>query len=261
MEVLAPAHWTCIDFISDLHLQMAEAATFLTWQQYLQHTQADALFILGDLFEVWLGDDMLDLPTQFEARCAELLQQTAQRMPVYMMHGNRDFLMEERLMQAAGSTLLDDPSVLSFGGLRWMLCHGDAWCLNDRTYMQFRELVRSPDWQRDFLAKPLTERYRIAREIRAQSEANRQAGDTLYADVDHNTAIAAMQTGHAHHLIHGHTHHPARHDLGDGRQRWVLSDWELSARTPRAEVLRLRLHTQAQDTPRVTLERIPPTMA
>lgn len=261
MDVIAPAHWACIDFISDLHLQQTDQATYGAWQRYLRTTQADALFILGDLFEVWVGDDVLDDATRFEAQCAADLQCASQRLPVYVMQGNRDFLMGPALMQACGATLLPDPSVLEFGGMRWLLSHGDAWCLEDRNYQQFRALVRSPSWQQSFLAQPLAERQRVARDIRNQSEAHKRADHALYADVDAASALAALASSEARHLIHGHTHRPARHDLGGGQQRWVLSDWDLSALLPRAQVLRLRRQTNPTGTPRVTMERIPPALA
>ncbi len=261
MDVIAPAHWACIDFISDLHLQQTDQATYGAWQRYLRTTQADALFILGDLFEVWVGDDVLHDATRFEAQCAADLHSASQRLPVYVMQGNRDFLMGPALMQACAATLLPDPSVLEFGGMRWLLSHGDAWCLEDRDYQQFRALVRSASWQQTFLAQPLAERQRVARDIRNQSEAHKRADHTLYADVDAASALAALASSEARHLIHGHTHRPARHDLGGGQQRWVLSDWDLSALLPRAQVLRLRRQTNPTGTPRVTMERIPPALA
>ena len=260
MDVIAPAHWACIDFISDLHLQQGDPATYHAWQRYLRTTQAHALFILGDLFEVWVGDDVLGDATGFEAQCAADLRATSQRLPVYVMHGNRDFLMGNVLMQACGATLLPDPSVLELGGVRWLLSHGDAWCLQDRDYQQFRARVRSPNWQQEFLEKPLVERQRIARDIRSQSEARKRAEDTPYSDVDPACARATLAASNAQHLIHGHTHRPARHDLGASAQRWVLSDWDLAALPAHAQVLRLRRHTGSSGTPHVSLERLAPIM-
>jgi len=244
MELRAPPHWRCVDFISDLHLQANEPLTFQAWSEYLQQTSADALFILGDLFEVWVGDDVLTdqvgARTGFEHQCAQVLRATANRTKVYIMPGNRDFLMGPALMQASGCALLEDPCVLEFASQRWLLSHGDALCLDDKAYMQFRALVRSAQWQRDFLAKPLHERLNLASHMRAQSEAIKQ-GETNYADVDTAAARASLETLRADHMIHGHTHRPARHPLGAHHDRWVLSDWDLSARPPRAEVLRLSL--------------------
>ena len=226
-----------VDFISDLHLQASEPATFSAWQRYMQSTPADAVFILGDLFEVWVGDDLLE-ERGFEYQCAQVIKQTAARVPTFFMHGNRDFLVGNDLMTACNTTLLADPTVLNFNHQRWLLSHGDALCLDDVDYMQFRQQVRSAYWQQAFLAKPLAERQAIARDLRQQSEARKSSGAD-YADVDENTARQWLQQAESATLIHGHTHKPAMHDMGDGLQRVVLSDWDAAATLPRAEVLRL----------------------
>ena len=226
-----------VDFISDLHLQASEPATFTAWQHYMQTTPADAVFILGDLFEVWIGDDALQ-PGSFEEKCAQLIAQTAARTPVFFMHGNRDFLVGHNLMKACNTTLLADPCVLGFNNQRWLLSHGDALCLDDVDYMQFRQQVRSTEWQTAFLAKPLAERQAIARGLRQQSEARKQTGAD-HADVDTIAALRWLKQAQSATLIHGHTHKPATHDLGHGTQRVVLSDWDAAATPQRAEVLRL----------------------
>ena len=236
-ELMAPPAWRAIDFISDLHLQATQAATFDVWRQYMQSTPADAVFILGDLFEVWVGDDALQNGS-FELQCAEVIRQTAARLPVFFMHGNRDFLVGGALMHHCSARLLDDPTVLVFEGQRWLLSHGDALCIDDLPYMQFRAQVRSPEWQQAFLAQALPERQAIARGLRAQSEAKKQPG-TVYADVDPDTTRQWLLAAQAPTLIHGHTHRPATHDLGNGMQRVVLSDWDAEAAPSRAEVLRL----------------------
>jgi len=242
-ELAAAPSWRTVDFISDLHLQAAEPATFAAWQHYMESTPADAVFILGDLFEVWVGDDAvsadLSTPTAgFEDRCARLLGQTANRLALFFMHGNRDFLVGPQLMDLCNTTWLPDPSVLLFAGQRWLLSHGDALCLGDVDYLQFRQQVRSAAWQQAFLAKPLPERQTIARALRQQSEARKQSG-AVYADVDAAAARAWLQAANARTLIHGHTHKPADHALGQGLSRVVLSDWDAQAARPRAEVLRL----------------------
>lgn len=242
-ELTAPAAWRVVDFISDLHLQASEPATVVAWEHYMAHTRADAVFILGDLFEVWVGDDVLganDTEAQFETHCAHILRATAQRCAVFFMHGNRDFLLGAAFAQAAGLQLLADPTALSFGQQRWLLTHGDALCLDDTDYLQFRTQVRSPEWQATFLAQPLAERRAIARGLRAQSEARKKSG-AVYADVDATAARSWLQAANARELIHGHTHKPADHALGTDLQRRVLSDWDAAATPPRAEVLRLRL--------------------
>ncbi len=240
MELLAPSHWKCVDIISDLHLQRAQAPTVAAWQRYLQTTCADAVLILGDLFEVWVGDDVLHDPSSFEAECAQALRAASQRLALYLMHGNRDFLLDAAFTQASGCTLLDDPSVLSFGAQRWLLTHGDALCLADAPYMEFRATVRSAAWQNDFLARPLQEREQIARGLRMQSET-RKKEEKNWIDIDPDAARALLAQHRATHLIHGHTHHPATQWLSQTADRMVLSDWDLAAQPPRAEVLRLLL--------------------
>jgi UDP-2,3-diacylglucosamine hydrolase len=237
-ELMAPPAWRTVDFISDLHLNAGEPATFGVWQHYLQTTPADAVFMLGDLFEVWVGDDVLGSDASFEHRCAQALRQAADRLDLFFMHGNRDFLVGQRFMDRSRATLLADPTVLTFAGQRWLLTHGDALCLDDVDYLKFRQQVRSPGWQSAFLNKPLAERQAIARHMRAQSQAHQQ-GTHNYADVDSTAARQWLQAAGAHTLIHGHTHNPAAHDLGGGLQRVVLSDWDAQAQPPRADVLRL----------------------
>src|SRR5687768_9084037 len=123
-ELVAPAAWHTVDLLSDLHLQASDAATFDAWRGYLQTTPADAIFILGDLFEVWVGDDAAAEPG-FEAQCAELLRTAAEHRPVFFMHGNRDFLVGAAFAAQCKLTLLDDPTVLVLHGRRWLLSHGD----------------------------------------------------------------------------------------------------------------------------------------
>ena len=242
----APPSWRTVDFISDLHLQAAEPATFDAWRHYLDSTPADAVFILGDLFEVWVGDDAVgqDLSSPaagFDARCAQAMGEAAGRLALFFMHGNRDFLVGQGLMDLCNTTLLSDPTVLEFpagSGRRWLLSHGDALCLDDTDYMEFRRQVRSAEWQRAFLAKPVAERLEIARALRRQSEERKRSGAS-YADVDADAARQWLRAATATTLIHGHTHKPALHDLGGGLSRVVLSDWDLAAPVPRADVLRL----------------------
>lgn len=237
-ELAAPAHWRAVDFLSDLHLQASEPATLAAWRHYLQTTPADALFILGDLFEVWVGDDALDEPGSFEARACALLQAASRRHTLFFLHGNRDFLIGPGFARCTGATLLHDPTVLVWQGQRLLLSHGDALCLQDVDYQRFRQQARSPAWQQHFLAQPLAQRRAQARGIRAESEARKQSG-AVYADVDAAAAAAWLQAARAATLVHGHTHRPGEHALGPGLARTVLSDWDLAAHPPRADVLRL----------------------
>ena len=258
----APAHWRQIDFISDLHLQASEPGTFECWQRFMHTTQADALFILGDLFEVWVGDDIIDPASSvldsaagFEARCGQVLLEASRRLPVYFMHGNRDFLLGPAFATACGMTLLNDPTVLDFASQRWLLSHGDALCLDDTDYMNFRRLVRSPRWQSDFLSQPLAQRQETARNLRERSE---QLKRSVANDVDLDTRACCdwLQSAHATTLIHGHTHQPADHILPDGLKRITLSDWDAAAVPPRAEVLRLTKPLPGTRQPKGTVQRL-----
>ncbi len=229
--------WQTIDFISDLHLQVGEPATAKAWFDYMASTDshsADAIFILGDWFEVWVGDDDED---PFAALCSAVMRQRSKRSELFIMHGNRDFLMGVDLAERCGATLLADPTQLDFNGTSYLLTHGDALCTDDTSYMRFRELVRAPEWQAEFLAKPLDDRKNIAKQIRAQSQAQ-QALATSYADVNEALALDWLNTHGCDVMIHGHTHKPASHKLGSG-QRHVLSDWDAKAEPTRLEVLRL----------------------
>ena len=240
-RVQASPHWQRIDFISDLHLDPHEPATFVAWTQHMAHTPADALFILGDLFEVWVGDDN---PDPFALQCQAVMKATAQRMPVYFMCGNRDFLVGQSLLHATNMKGLSDPTVLEINHTdsqettRFLLSHGDALCLDDHEYLEFRAQVRQPEWQAAFLNKPLDERQAYARSIRTQSEARKQHQPlATYADVDARAAVDWLMATDATTLIHGHTHKPGTHDLGQGLSRWVLSDWHADSQPPRLEVL------------------------
>lgn len=233
-ELAFDAGWTRIEFVSDLHLHAQDPATVQAWQRYLQHCNADALFILGDLFELWIGDDAAG---DFELGCADALRAAAGQRPLFFMHGNRDFLVGSRFLDSCGVKLLADPTVFIFAGRRWLLSHGDALCLDDTEYLAYRRQVRDAGWQRDFLAKSVLERRSIAQAIRVHSETRKRIEG--YGDVDADAARRWLQAAQATTLIHGHTHRPADHDLGGGLRRVVLSDWDALAHPPRAEVLRL----------------------
>ncbi len=237
-ELVAPSHWRTVDFLSDLHLQASEPNTLAAWHHYLQTTPADALFILGDLFEVWVGDDALDDPGSFESQACALLLAASRQRALFFLHGNRDFLIGPGFARHTGATLLHDPTVLVWQGQRLLLSHGDALCLDDVDYQRFRVQARSVQWQEHFLAQPLAQRRAQARGIRAESEARKQSG-AVYADVDGPAAIAWLQAARATTLVHGHTHRPAEHALVPGLARVVLSDWDAAAQPPRADVLRL----------------------
>ena len=254
-----PNSWRHIDFISDLHLQASEPATFDLWRRYMQHTQADAIIILGDLFEVWIGDDMVNAPPtppetlSFELQCAQVLKTASQRLKLYFMHGNRDFLLGSAFAQTCGMALINDPTILQFGGEQWLLSHGDALCLDDTQYMKFRADVRTPQWQNEFLKQSLTERQHVARALRNNSESRKGSG-IMDADLDTEATCDWLRATQTPTLIHGHTHRPADHDLKEGLRRVVLSDWDASSKPARSEVLRLSLN----DDKSVVMRRLNP---
>ncbi|WP_231512084.1 UDP-2,3-diacylglucosamine diphosphatase [Paucibacter sp. KBW04] len=237
-ELLAPAAWRRIDFLSDLHLSPETPATLAALESHLQETAADAVILLGDIFEVWVGDDgRFD---GFEAQVLRLLQTASQRLQLFFMAGNRDFLLGAEMLADAGMQGLADPTVLIAFGERWLLSHGDALCLSDQAYQAFRKQVRNPAWQAQFLAQPLDARRSIARQMRDGSKAQ-QAEVSAYADLDAAACVAWLRASGCKTLIHGHTHRPAVHELGvPGLRRQVLSDWDLEAARPRADLLRLR---------------------
>lgn len=238
-EIHAAAGWRRIELISDLHLSLDTPRTFDAWVAYMRGTSADAVFILGDLFEVWVGDDARF--DGFEASCAEVLREAASQRHVAFMAGNRDFLVGPELLQTCGVSPLPDPVVLTAFGQRWLLTHGDALCLADTEYLKFRAMVRGSAWQQAFLAQPLAARREYAREVRRQSEARKkdQSSPADWADVDFPRARALLHIAASQTMIHGHTHRPATELLGDGCTRHVLSDWDLDHPPLRAEVARL----------------------
>ncbi|MDO8420273.1 MAG: UDP-2,3-diacylglucosamine diphosphatase [Rubrivivax sp.] len=235
-EFAAPRDWKAIDFISDLHLSEALPRTFEAWAAHLRHTPADAVFILGDLFEVWVGDDARALP--FERQCVDVLAEAASHRSVAFMVGNRDFLLGAAMLRASGLMGLPDPTVLDAWGQRILLSHGDALCLDDRPYQAFRAEVRSAAWQQQFLDRPLAERLAVAAAMRRESAARRRFDGDTAADVDSAEAVRWMHAMGAAEIVHGHTHRPGSNALAPGFKRHVLSDWDLDG-AGRAEVLRL----------------------
>jgi UDP-2,3-diacylglucosamine hydrolase len=243
-QIEAPTHWRRIDFLSDLHLHDSDLATFLAWRQYMETTQADAVFILGDWFEVWLGDDALSngdsLPNRhlglgFVERVVRTAHFASSRAKLYFLHGNRDFLLGPDFERASGAQRISDPSFISAFGQRAVVAHGDALCLSDTAYLKFREQVRGPHWQTEFLVLPLSERHERARAMRTQSmQAQR---DATFHDADATACRALLDQHQASTLIHGHTHRPGAHVLSEHQQRLVLSDWDAQARPARAQVL------------------------
>jgi UDP-2,3-diacylglucosamine hydrolase len=237
-EFEAPASWQRIEFISDLHLSESQPATFDTWAAYMRGTTADAVFILGDLFEAWVGDDARH--AGFEAQCAAVLSAAARRRTLAFMAGNRDFLLGAEMLAACGMAGLPDPTVLKAWGRNVLLTHGDALCLDDTDYQRFRAQVRSPAWIESVLAQPLEQRRRLAAEMRSASEQHKHRHvPPQWSDIDRPSALAWMDAGGCREMVHGHTHRPATEEIAPGRTRFVLSDWDLDGDPRRAEVLQL----------------------
>lgn len=220
-----------IHFISDLHLSAEKPALTKLFTRYLnkQATGADALFILGDLFEVWLGDDMV-LPEYQEAINA-IRELTGKGIPVYVMYGNRDFLMREQFEEMTGAQLINDPTVIALYDTPTLLMHGDTLCTDDVEYQDFRNMVRDPQWQNDFLAKTTDERQAIAREFREKSKSATSSKNYDIMDVNQHAVETVMHQYQVTQLIHGHTHRPATHQFKiDNKdvKRIVLADWNES---------------------------------
>jgi UDP-2,3-diacylglucosamine hydrolase len=216
-------------FISDLHLAEERPAANEQFIEFLEGKAqtADALYILGDFFEYWIGDD--DLEDPFYAVMAGLLRRlTAGGVPLYLMHGNRDFLVGARFCEATGAQLLADPSVHEIEGVRTLLMHGDTLCTDDLDYQNWRRTARSETWQREFLARSRAERRSLILGLREKSKAVVQEKPADIMDVNDDAVAQAMRTHGVARLVRGHTHRPGRHALtieGHAAERWVLPDW------------------------------------
>ena len=215
-------------FISDLHLDESRPGIVSQFERFLDKVApgADALYILGDLFEYWVGDDSLALA--FPARVARQLKAASAHVPISFMHGNRDFMAARGFAEAAGLTLLDDPTKIDLYGTPTLLLHGDTLCTEDRAYQVFRAQVRNPDWQKAALARPVAERLAIAQDLRLKSEGAKQGKAMDIMDVSLDAVHKAFRDSESTLMIHGHTHRPARHVHrfdGEDYVRWVLADW------------------------------------
>ncbi|WP_313682746.1 UDP-2,3-diacylglucosamine diphosphatase [Pantoea sp.] len=212
-------------FIADLHLCQDEPAITAGFLHFLQREahQCDALYILGDLFEAWIGDDD---PNPLHQQIAAALK--ALPVPKYFIHGNRDFLLGQRFAAACGMTLLPEEQVLTLYGQRLLIMHGDTLCTDDEGYQRFRAKVHQRWLQKLFLALPLRLRMRIAARMRANSKQANQHKSLSIMDVNQQAVIEAMTRQQVRLLIHGHTHRPALHEFvlqGENAQRVVLGAW------------------------------------
>lgn len=215
-------------FISDIHLAPARPAIAALFLDFLkqQAIEADALYILGDLFEAWIGDDNA---SGFNQSIIDgLIQLVHAGTPVYVIHGNRDFLMGKQFATTSGCKLLPDPTTIDLYGQPVLLMHGDTLCTDDTAYITFRNQVRDPDWQQSFLDKSLTERQTIADSFRKISQAETSGKPANIMDVNTDEVVRVLEASNASLLIHGHTHRPGEHKhpvAGKEVTRIVLGDW------------------------------------
>lgn len=215
--------------ISDLHLEEERPDITRAFLHFLatRARQAEALYILGDFFEVWIGDDAM---TPFQQSIANALRALSERgTRIYLMHGNRDFMLGKGFCRAAGCTLLGDPSVVEFGGERVLLMHGDSLCTRDEGYMRLRRLLRNPLSLFILRNLPLSTRRKLARKLRSESRAQTRMKASDIIDVTPELIPRVLAEHGVRTLIHGHTHRPATHELevdGHPARRIVLGDWD-----------------------------------
>lgn len=215
-------------FISDLHIDAAHPTILAQFLEFLQGEarNAAALYILGDLFESWIGDDAADAAQS--AAIAGLSTLTASGVPCFVMHGNRDFLLSRAFCEMSGTQLLQDPVIITLYGEAVLVMHGDALCTDDHAYQRLRATVRDADWQRQFLALSIESRRALAGAARAGSQAHTAAMEHAITDVNADSVAMALRDAGTATLLHGHTHRPAIHALevdGRPRTRIVLGDW------------------------------------
>ena len=226
-------------FISDLHLCQKQPHCVKVFMHFIKHIapKAEALYILGDLFEYWAGDDDIDAP--FHKRVTRAMRAlTTGGTRLFIMHGNRDLLMGKALAQASGATLLADPTLVDLYGTPTLLTHGDALCTDDVAYQTFRSQVHDSGWQQLFLAQPLAQRKAQIEQMRTRSENEKQHKSNEIMDVNAE-AVAEFLREHGYpRLIHGHTHRPMHslHHLdGYTCERWVLGDWHKTGNALRCD--------------------------
>ena len=215
-------------FISDLHLDASRPNITALFLKFLQEQcpQADALYILGDLFEVWLGDDAVNPAVQTIQSALKTLSQAG--TPVYVQHGNRDFLMGKKFEADTGCKILDEAIVIDLYGTPTLIMHGDTLCTDDVDYQKFRLQMRNPAWQQQFLSLPIDKRIEMAKQVREQNEVAKAGKSYEIMDVNQTTVESEMLKHKVTHLVHGHTHRPNVHGFivnGQSMQRIVLGDW------------------------------------
>ena len=211
-------------FISDLHLHPQRPAALRAFAEFLQnYSHCERLFILGDLFDVWVGDDD---DSDIAQSVAQLLRSFTEAGPeLFLMQGNRDFLLGDTYCHSAGGQLVPDPVVIDLQGIPTLLMHGDSLCTDDADYQAFRKMVRDPTWRAQTLSHSLDERRDLAKDLRSKSKESNSLKAMDIMDVSESAVVEAMQSHGVEQMIHGHTHRPARHQVITGT-RWVLGDWD-----------------------------------
>ncbi|CUJ53011.1 UDP-2,3-diacylglucosamine diphosphatase [Achromobacter xylosoxidans] len=222
---------------SDLHLGPATPATAEAFLAFLQaaEEEAAALLLPGDIFDAWIGDDVIRAAPPWLATALTALRTTASRIPLWLGRGNRDFLIGEEQAGAVGARLLPEPALLQTDYGDVLLTHGDEFCTDDAAYQQFRQMVRNPQWQAAFLAKTIPERLAMAQQARGESQMANQSKSMEIMDVNAAAVEQAFRDSGVALMVHGHTHRPARHVLevdGSKRERWVLPDWDCDHVSP-----------------------------
>jgi len=215
-------------FISDLHLSGERPDIIRLFLEFMvtRAPLSESLYILGDLFEVWLGDDFV--PPEAQPLLDALRQYTDSGHKLYVMHGNRDFLLGDRFAELTGCQLLSDPTIIDLYGTKTLIGHGDLLCTDDVDYMMFREQVRNPQWQQAFLSKSVEERIALAKQARQESKKQTSSLAEEIMDANQNTVEQVMLEHAVNQMIHGHTHRPKTHHFrlaNADRTRIVLGDW------------------------------------
>ena len=214
-------------FISDLHLAPEETRITAGFLDFLLKTQKDDhLYILGDFFNYWVGDDISD---PYVEQIKQILKATSERgVKLFFMHGNRDFLVGPQFCSDTHTTLLEDPCLVTLNGEQVLLMHGDSLCTQDTDYIKFRDMVRGKEWQQNFLSQPVSDRQAFAKKAREESQKGNAVKDMAIMDVTPSEVEKLLSQNNVSRMIHGHTHRPALHDFtiqGKAAQRIVLGDW------------------------------------
>ena len=218
-------------FISDLHLDESKPKTTKLFHTFIkqiikENINGTEVYILGDLFESWIGDDY-DNPFHDEIKLL-LTSMSNSGVKVFFLFGNRDFLIGETFLSKTGIELLDDPALLTINEKRVLITHGDQMCLDDRDYQNFRAMVRNPEWQQEFLSFPISKRLKIAGETKDASKQSKQEKVIEIMDVNEKAVAAIFNEHQIDLMIHGHTHRPMKHEIvldGKAYYRYVLGDW------------------------------------